>query len=59
MVRSIVAAGARADGVDDWARARWIVSGKAADGLVLGIVCVLGREESGDFAAFVTLFWED
>lgn len=51
--------GVRADGADDWGRARWIVSGKAGDGLPLSIACVIGRDAAGEVMVFVTMFWED
>jgi len=50
--------GVRADGDDDWGRPRWVVTGKAADGLPLGVVCVIGRDRAGAVTVFVTLFWE-
>lgn len=46
-------------GVDDWARPRWIVTGEAADGRPLGMVCVLGQDDDGELTVFVTLYWED
>lgn len=49
----------RGDGFDDWARPRWIVTGVAADGRPLGMVCVLGRDNQGQVTVFVTLYWED
>lgn len=50
---------ARADGHDDEGRARWIVRGRAADGVGIGVVCAIGRDASGDLTVFVTAFWED
>lgn len=50
---------ARADGVDDEGRARWIVRGASADGTMMGVVCAIGRDESGELTIFVTAFWED
>ena len=49
----------RADGFDDWGRARWIVSGDAADGTPLGVVCLIDRDDSGVLTVFVTIYWED
>lgn len=51
--------GALADGVDDEGRARWIVRGKSADGTMMGVVCAIGRNESGELTVFVTAFWEN
>jgi len=50
---------AREDGVDDHGRARWIVSGEAADGTAMGVVCAIGRDRAGELTVFVTAFWED
>jgi len=52
-------AGIEADGCDDWARPRWIVTGEASDGLTIGLVCVIGRNDAGELTVFITLFWED
>ncbi|MFA7238352.1 MAG: hypothetical protein WC058_15955 [Phycisphaeraceae bacterium] len=51
-------AAVRPDGADEWGRARRIISGEAADGLPLGMVCVIGRDDAGDLTVFITLFWE-
>lgn len=48
----------QADGMDDWGRPRWIVSGEAADGLSASMVCVLSRDARGESTVFITLFWE-
>jgi hypothetical protein len=48
-----------ADDADDWGRSRWIITGGAADGGVLGVVCVLGHDAAGALTVFVTAFWED
>lgn len=50
---------ARGDGFDDAGRSRWIVNGRAADGTVMGLVCAIGRDESGELTVFVTAFWKD
>jgi uncharacterized DUF497 family protein len=50
---------AQADGHDDHGRARWIVSGHAADGTAMGVVCAVGRDRGGELTVFVTAFWED
>lgn len=49
----------RADGFDDWGRSRWLVSGHAAEGTALTLVCAIGRARGGALTVFVTLFWED
>ncbi len=49
----------RGDGYDDQGRSRWILSGRAADGIEMGLVCVIGRDEAGELVVFVTAFWED
>lgn len=46
--------GVRSDGRDDWNRPKWIVSGTAADGLGIDIVCVLDVDENGDMTVFIT-----
>lgn len=50
---------ARGDGYDDAGRSRWIVSGHAADGAAMGLVCAIGRDDAGELTVFVTAFWED
>lgn len=47
------------DGLDRYDRPKWIVGGETADGLPVGIVCVLDRDERGDETVFITLYWED
>lgn len=49
----------RDDGFDDWARPRCIITGEAAGGSPLDMVCVIGRNEKGQVTVFVTLYWED
>jgi len=51
-------ASARADGVDDAGRSRWIVSGEAADGSAMGLVCAIGRDAAGALTIFITGYWE-
>lgn len=46
------------DGVDDAGRARWIVSGAAADGTAMQLVCAIGRDAGGELTVFITAFWE-
>lgn len=52
-------ASVKGDGVDDVGRSRWIVSGKAADGAAMGLVCAIGRDSAGELTVFITAFWED
>lgn len=52
-------ASAKADGLDEAGRSRWIVSGKAADGAAMGLVCAIGRDDAGEMTVFVTGFWQD
>ncbi len=48
----------KADGADDWGRARWMISGEAPDGLPLELVCVLDRDDAGELVVFITIYWE-
>ena len=48
--------GVRYDGPDNLDRPKWIVSGSAADGLAIEIVCVLEVNESGDLTVFITMY---
>lgn len=47
------------DGLDRYDRPKWIIGGKAADGLPVEMVCVLDRDERGDETVFITLYWKD
>lgn len=49
----------RGDGIDEAGRSRWIVSGRAADGAAMGLVCAIGRDHAGELTVFITAFWED
>jgi len=51
-------AGVEADGHDAWGRPRWIVSGEAADGLAVKLVCVIDRDTTGKLTVFITMHWE-
>jgi hypothetical protein len=51
--------GARSDGFDNEGRARWIITGTAADGTPMGMVCAIGRDDAGDLTVFITAYWED
>ncbi|SRR5258706_7672716 len=46
-------------GRDDWDRPRWNLSGEAADGLAIEIVCVLDLDDRGDVTVFITLYWRE
>jgi hypothetical protein len=47
----------RGDGEDNWGRPRWIIAGRGAGEDAAGLVCVIGRDKSGDVTVFVTMFW--
>jgi hypothetical protein len=47
-----------ADGHDEWGRPRWIVSGDAADGLAVKLVCVIGHDAAGKLTVFITMHWD-
>ena len=50
-------ADARDDGFDTTGRAKFVVTGAAADGVPISIVCAL--EETADgWTVFITLYWE-
>ena len=49
----------RADGRDEWSRPRWIVSGRAADGMDIEIVCVLEADENGNMTVLITIYWQE
>ena len=49
----------RDDGADRFARPRWIVRGKATDGLEIGIVCVLDVDDRGVVTVFITAYWSE
>lgn len=49
----------KGDGVDESGRSRWVISGKAADGTAMGLVCAIGRDDAGELTVFITAFWED
>jgi len=48
----------KADGADDWGRARWIMSGEAANGEPVDLVCVLDRNDAGELVVFITIYWK-
>lgn len=41
---------------DDFGREKWLVRGKAADGLDIEMVCALDVNHAGDLTVFITLF---
>jgi hypothetical protein len=49
------------NGCDDAGRPRWIVHGPCADAPwgSIGVVCTIGRDDTGAVTVFITLFWED
>jgi len=49
----------RDGGKDDLGRPKWIIAGKATDGLKLEIVCVLDVDDEGNLAVFVTAYWNE
>lgn len=44
------------DGCDDWRRPKWRLSGTAADGETLTVVCVLDVDERGETTVFITVY---
>ena len=44
--------------LDRYGRPKWCVRGHATDGLELGIVCVLDRDEQGNLTVFITAYWQ-
>ena len=43
-------------GPDRFGRPKWVLSGTAADGLVVEIVCVLDEDEHGNMTVFITIY---
>ncbi|MGN6367488.1 MAG: hypothetical protein ACTHN5_04430 [Phycisphaerae bacterium] len=48
----------RSGGKDDLGRPKWIVAGRAADGLLAEVVCVLDRDEQVRLLLLITLYFE-
>jgi hypothetical protein len=46
----------RSQGLDDYDRPKWIISGKAASGGGIEIVCAIEVDDSG--TVFITLYWD-
>jgi hypothetical protein len=47
----------RSQGTDEYNRPKWIVSGEAADGNGVHVVCAIDADDDG--TEFITIFWED
>ena len=47
----------RSQGLDRFDRPKWIVTGQAADGGQIEIVCAIESNEDG--TEFITIYWED
>ena len=45
----------RSQGMDEYNRAKWVVTGEAADGHEIGIVCAIESNEDG--TEFITIYW--
>jgi hypothetical protein len=46
----------RGQGRDRYERPKWLVSGDAADGEPIEIVCVLDENERGEITVFITIY---
>jgi len=46
----------KAQGFDRFSRRKWILTGTAADGLGVEIVCVLDVDERGEVTVFITIY---
>lgn len=51
--------GVRYGGPDERDREKWLVSGEAADGGNIEVVCVLGVDERGEMVVFITIYWQE
>jgi hypothetical protein len=49
----------RDEGADDYGRAKWRISGSAANGLKAAVVCAIGRDSEGHATLFITIHWMD
>jgi len=45
-------------GSDEFGRPKWILTGKATDGLALQVVCVLDADDRGHVTVFITVHWK-
>ena len=52
-------ASVRSGGEERFGRPKWIVAGRAADGLAMEIVCVLDQDAHGRWTVFITAYFED
>ena len=50
--------GIRAGDGDPYGRPKWIVSGPAADGLPLDVVCVLDQDPQGHVTVLITIYFQ-
>lgn len=46
-------------GNDEQGRPKWIIEGKTYDGLAVGVVCVIDRDEYGQLTLFITAYWRE
>lgn len=46
----------RGQGLDQYERPKWVVGGRAADGLPLEIGCVLDVDDRGNVVVFITIY---
>jgi hypothetical protein len=46
----------RDGGLEQCGRPKWILSGTAADGLSIEMVCVLDTDERGELTVFITIY---
>jgi hypothetical protein len=50
--------GVRFGGLDEIGRHKWIIAGRAADGLEVELVCIWDEDDNGDTTILVTMYWE-
>ncbi len=48
--------GVRGQGLDEFDRPKWVLSGTAADGVALEFVCVLDTDDRGHVTVFITIY---
>lgn len=49
----------RDQGRDEYGRPKWIIAGKATDGLGIEILAVIDRDERGKLIVFITAYWRE
>lgn len=49
----------QAQGHDEFGRPKWLLTGKATDGLLLAIVCALDTDDRGEVTVFITAYWDE